>query len=124
MSAIARLCHCHGQEDGFPVIVDTGFNGQLLINDTEIARLKCEIIGVDVPVEFANRERRMLSLARTRIVWFGRPQDVHVWITTAEPARAAVPDEPVGLLGTAILNPHKLTVDFAARRVVISKIDE
>ena len=114
----------HGQEDSFLVIVDTGFSGQLLINDTEIPRLRCEITGIDLPVEFANRERRMLSLARSRIVWFGEPQDVHVWVTTREPGRTALSDEPVGLLGTALLNPHRLMVDFAARRVVISNNEQ
>lgn len=114
----------HGQEDGFLVLVDTGFNGQLLISDTEAHRLKCEMVGVEVPVELANRERRTVSLARSRVVWFGQSQDVQVWVATTRPTRAAMPDEPVGLLGTALLNPYQLLVDFASRRVVISKPDE
>jgi hypothetical protein len=54
------------------------------------------------------------------IVWFGRQRKVDVWVT-AEPLRAAAPDEPIGLLGTGLLNPHHLIIDFATRRVVISE---
>jgi len=115
------LLSVDGLEDGFPVIVDTGFNGELLINHTEIPRLQCTMTGVEAPVEFANKERRTIVFARSRILWFGRAQDVRVWVTDTEPGRAAAPDEPVGLLGTALLNPHRLTVDFATRRVVISE---
>jgi predicted aspartyl protease len=105
-----------GQEDAVSMIVDTGFNGQLLIDRSEIDRFRCEFFNVETPVEFANRERRALSLARGKIVWFGRPQVVQVWVTAAELGRGATPDEPAGLLGTALL-----TVDFAARRVVITE---
>jgi predicted aspartyl protease len=115
------LLSVDGMEDGFPVIVDTGFNGELLINDTEISRLQCRMTGVEAPIEFANKERRTIVFARSRVVWFGRAQDVRVWVTAAEPDRAAAADEPVGLLGTALLKPHRLTVDFATRRVVISE---
>jgi hypothetical protein len=110
-----------GHEDAFSMIVDTGFNGQLLINETEIDRFGCELLNVEGPVEFADKERRALPLARGKIIWFGRLQDVEVWITSTELGRASVPDEPAGLLGTALLKPHALTVDFAARHVVISE---
>ena len=110
-----------GQEDQFLVIVDTGFNGQLLIHDAAATRLNCESRRVDVRVEFADRGSRILDLGRGSIVWFGRHQEVDVWITTAEPGRTTTADQPIGLLGTGLLSPHKLTVDFATRRVVISE---
>jgi predicted aspartyl protease len=110
-----------GQEDAISLTIDTGFNGQLLINAVAIDRFKCESLNVEAPVEFANRECRALPLTRGRIIWFGRPQDVEVWITPAESGRTAAPDEPVGLLGTGLLKPHRLTVDFATRRVVIAE---
>jgi predicted aspartyl protease len=109
------------QEDAFLAIVDTGFNGELLISETEVRRFKCEFLHLEAPVEFANRERHMVSLARSRIIWFGRVQEVRVWITAAEAGRGAVLDEPVALLGTALLNPYRLTVDFTKRRVVITE---
>jgi hypothetical protein len=65
-----------GEEDAFPVIVDTGFNGGLLLHDSEIIRHRCELTGLNVPIELADRASRMLMLARTRIIWFGQPHDV------------------------------------------------
>jgi hypothetical protein len=109
------------REDAFPVVVDTGFNGELLIYEPDIHRFECEFLDLESSVEFADRERRTIPLARTRIIWFGRFQMVRVWITPAETGRTAAPDEPVGLLGTALLKPHRLNVDFATRRVVISE---
>jgi len=113
-----------GQEDGLLVLIDTGFNKELLIHETDAARLKCEVSDVTMQVELAGRERRILSLARTRIVWFGHEREIDVLIARTEQPRATLADEPVALLGTALLSPHKLTVDFATRRVVIAESDE
>jgi hypothetical protein len=110
-----------GEDDAFPIVVDTGFNGELLLHDTGIIRHRCELTGLNEPIELADRAARMLMLARTRIIWFGAPRDVDVLITPTQGSRAAMPDEPVGLLGAALLSPHQLTVDFATRRVVLSE---
>lgn len=110
-----------GQEDDFLVIVDTGFNGQLLIHDVHAARLNCESMRVDVRVEFADSESRILELGRGSIVWFGRQREVDVWITTALGERTTIADQPIGLLGTGLLSLHRLNVDFATRRVVIGE---
>jgi hypothetical protein len=109
------------QEDELLVVVDTGFNGTLLLHDGPVARQGCEITGFEETVEFADRERRTLLLGRTRIAWFGPAQDVNVFISRPAQSRAASPDEPVGLLGTALLSPHRLTIDFASRRVLITE---
>jgi predicted aspartyl protease len=79
------------------VVVDTGFNGELLIHDRDAARLKCEIKGYDEPVEFANRARGLLRRARGHILWFGRLRTVEVLIAASELSRAASADEPIGL---------------------------
>jgi hypothetical protein len=71
----------------------------------------------------ADRRSRVLERARGSIVWFGRERTVDVWMS-AEAVRAPLPDEPIGLLGTGLLNPHCLKVDFAKRRVVISERED
>jgi hypothetical protein len=110
-----------GEDDDLPVVVDTGFNRELLIDEVHIARLKCEITQVAEPVEFANRERRRLLLARSQIIWFGRLREVYILIAPTQGSRAAMADEPIGLLGAGLLSPHKLIVDFTSRRVLISE---
>jgi predicted aspartyl protease len=112
-----------GQDDSLLVIVDTGFNGQLLIRDNDAARLNCGSARVELTVEMADRRSRVLKRARGSIFWFGRQRNVDVWLS-AEPHRAALPEEPVGLLGTGLLSPHRLTIDFASRRAVINEHNE
>jgi predicted aspartyl protease len=108
--------------DELLVVVDTGFNGTLLFHDNEISRRKCEVIThLEEMVEFADGERRPLLLGRTNVSWFGRPLTVDVLISQSERSRAVLADEPIGLLGTALLSQHKLTIDFAAHRVVITE---
>jgi predicted aspartyl protease len=113
-----------GEDDDVLVAIDTGFNRELLINEADTARFRCAMSPVTDPVEFADRTSRRLSIARGMIVWFGRPCEVEFLAAPAGPPRAALPDEPIGLVGTAPLNPHTLTVDFATRRVVISENDK
>jgi hypothetical protein len=110
-----------GQDDDLLVLVDTGFNGELLLNESEATHLNCEIRDYSEAVELADRERRMLKRGRIQILWFGRPRELDLLITSAEGARAALADEPHGLVGTALISPHVLTIDFATRRVVISE---
>ena len=104
--------------------VDTGFNRQLLIHRSDIARLHCDFFDLAIAVELAGRERRTLEVARSQILWFERSRDVEVLIGPGSQPRTALADEPIGLIGTALLSPHKLTIDFAARRVVISENED
>jgi hypothetical protein len=50
-----------GQDDSFLVTVDTGFNRHLLIDQAEVARLRCDSIDLTMSVELAGRERRRLK---------------------------------------------------------------
>jgi predicted aspartyl protease len=108
--------------DGLLVTIDTGFSGQLLIHDTDFLRLKCQLTDLNIPVELADRRKGALALARGAIVWFGQSLIVDILVArTAKPLPP--PDEPTALLGTGLLNPNRLTVDFATRRVVISEAE-
>jgi predicted aspartyl protease len=108
-----------GLEDAVLALVDTGFNGQILVNASDVDHLRFSAFDSREEVELADREQHVLVRGQGDIIWFGRPQRVYVFIAEAERPRAALPDEPVAMLGTALLSPHRLTVDFATRRVVI-----
>jgi predicted aspartyl protease len=107
--------------DDLLVTVDTGFNGQLLIHDTELVRLGYYATWPALEIELAGRERRAVGIVTARIIWFGQERDVNVFVAGGTRRRAAVTDDPVGLLGTVLLTPHRLMIDFATRRVVISE---
>jgi len=83
-----------GHDDPLPVLIDTGFNKELLIHATDAARFKCEVSDVTMQVELAGRERSILTLACTSVVWFGRLRDVDVLIAGTEELRNILADEP------------------------------
>jgi len=113
-----------GLEDDVPAIVDTGFNGELLINESDVGRFQLRLHDFKETVELADRRQELLPHGTGRVLWFGRLRSVNVFIAQGDQPRAARPDEPVALLGTALLSPHKLTVDFATRRVFITDTDQ
>ena len=106
-----------GKDDSILVVVDTGFNGDLMLT-REASRL----LGVDpghakTDVELGDGRRAAVYEARVTIKWLGSDRQVRIlvaddWKTTG--------DAPVGLLGTALLSPHLLIIDFSAGTVEIS----
>lgn len=98
------------------LVVDTGFNGDLLVT-----RSAADLLGVtptarETDVELGDGTIASLNQGRAVVPWLGSQRVVRVlvsdtWTTT--------PDAPVGLLGTDLLTPHLLLVDFDARSVEI-----
>ncbi|HEY7299323.1 MAG TPA: hypothetical protein VH684_15560 [Xanthobacteraceae bacterium] len=107
------------QDRSFLALVDTGFNGWLLMEAVDAASLGFVLSELALSVEFAGRGHNHLGVAHGYIVWFGRRHRVEVLVSTARAGRPALPDEPVALLGTRLLRPHQLTVDFGAHTVSI-----
>jgi predicted aspartyl protease len=112
-----------GREDAVLALIDTGFNGHLLMHEDVAEQFGLVMTGAAARVELAGRELRQFSVADGRILWFGELRQVPVLISADESPRRGGPDEPLVLLGTALLNPHKLIVDFERRRVVIAQAD-
>ena len=110
-----------GHEDAVLALIDTGFNGYLLMHEDVAGRLGFVNRGLTTTVEFAGHARHRLNVADGRISWFDRLVDVSVLVSSDSPPRAAAPDEPIALIGTALLNPHKLVVDFASGQVLIAE---
>jgi predicted aspartyl protease len=111
-------------DDNVLVAIDTGFNKELLIDRAHVGRFKCELTEVAEQVEIADHTRHSFVLAHGQIVWFGRLREVDILVPPTARPRALLADEPVGLLGTGLLTPHKLMVDFATRRVVITENED
>jgi predicted aspartyl protease len=108
-----------GQDRSFLALVDTGFNGWLLMEVMDAVSLGFMLSELTVQVQFAGRGQSRLSVAHGHIMWFGERHHIEVLVSTAEEGCIASPDEPVAILGTRLLNPHLLKIDFARRRVSI-----
>ena len=98
--------------DDFLALVDTGFNGDLMMSDTTAGSLKVSLSNAIVCVELGNGQLENVRNGALDIVWLGAERRARVLVcpTWGSPAS----DAPIALLGTSLLRPHLLLVDFSA----------
>jgi predicted aspartyl protease len=113
--------------DPLVAFVDTGFNGALLIDETQAARLGFSVArNSATPVQLASQRSENFSLGEGSFIWLGERRTIiaHVLIETQGERRArnARKTEEEILIGTGLLSDCRLEIDFPARKVVISKV--
>jgi clan AA aspartic protease len=91
-----------------PVIIDTGFSGELCLSPRIIRRMGFERVGREVYV-LADGRIVHADIHKAEILWFNHRRSVEVIAL----------DNPQGLLGTQLLQPCRLTVHFGKRTVNI-----
>jgi predicted aspartyl protease len=106
-----------GKNDHFLVLVDTGFNGDLLVTEAASRALGAIQHGLVTTLELGDGSRTKVLQARATIPWIERNRVVKVFIAKNWHPTG---DNPVGLLGTALIAPHRLVVDFDDRTLEIS----
>lgn len=89
-------------------LVDTGFDGSLLLSRSEAARLKLTILG-RVPIIGVGRARSIADIAELKIEWLGQTRAVEVIISDGDDS----------LLGTGILDGSRLLIDYIGYTVTI-----
>jgi predicted aspartyl protease len=116
---VVRLGRTDGQDD-FLALVDTGFNGGLFIAAADAAHLGVPLNDVKVKVKLAGGVQQSVVRTKWSISWFGEHRSVDV-LVSLEPVQSHSPDEPVALLGTALLRPNLLLIDYEAGTVEIER---
>ena len=114
-----------GDEIGLLALLDTGFNGELLCNVDAARALKIKPQGDVTRVELAGGLRQDAQYGWLQIVWLGLPRLVRVLVSSNAADARLLPndDEPVALLGTGLLWPHLVLLDFSAGTVEIEALD-
>lgn len=112
---VVRIGRTDGQDD-FLALVDTGFNGGLFIAAADAAHLGVPLNDIKVKVKLAGGVQQSVVRTKWSIRWFGEHRTVDV-LVSLEPAQSHSPDEPVALLGTALLRPNLLLIDYEASTV-------
>jgi predicted aspartyl protease len=103
-------------EHSLLLLVDTGFNGDLLFSASAARALGMAGLGRARTIELGDGTTAELRQQRARIPWLGAARDVRALIADYwQP----LGDDPVGLVGTELITPHLLLIDFAARAVEI-----
>jgi clan AA aspartic protease len=90
------------------VLVDTGFDGSLLLPRDIAARLDLSTVTTTTGA-LADGTRVRLDIARAQVDWLAGPRAVFVYVA----------DAPEVLLGASLLAPHRLLIDYASSVVEI-----
>jgi predicted aspartyl protease len=103
-------------DDSHLFIVDTGFNGDMIVSAATARAMSLSRDEDVVRVEFGDGRASQVVQAEAKLTWLGQTRLMRVLISEAWHPRA---EEPSGLIGTGLLSPHLLLIDFASRLVEI-----
>ncbi len=113
-----------GKDDELLVILDTAFTGELLLSQQDAQQWGTLVLDVEADIELGDRSTLTAKQGLLTIDWLGRELDVTVQVTPNATSRSASmrrDGDPVGLLGTTLLNQALLTIDFPQRRVQLQQ---
>jgi predicted aspartyl protease len=110
-----------GTSDEILATIDTGFNGELLVSQSDANALGIATSGVFEDMVLGDGSEIEARKGRATIMWFGAPRSVAVFLTAETDVSRPVADEPVALIGTRLLADDILEINFPAKTVVISQ---
>lgn len=90
-------------------LIDTGFDGALVIPRSEATRLNLTVLG-RVPIIGVGRIRTVADIAELEVEWLGVPRAIEVIISSADDS----------LLGTELLDGSRLVIDYINYTVTVS----
>ncbi|MBI5761216.1 MAG: hypothetical protein HZA46_22120 [Planctomycetales bacterium] len=90
--------------------IDTGFSGTLIVG-TELFDPSCGTPAGDVKAELADEHTAMYDTFMVVVNWFDEPTLVRVMIGPGK----------LCLLGTDMLKPHRLEIDYGVRTVELTR---
>jgi predicted aspartyl protease len=101
-----------------PALVDTGFNGELLISGGSSSRIPHQLTSGQEDIDVIGTSSIRVARGITTIRWFGRERTTKLWIT---PAASTRHDPILLLLGTRLLSGMILTVNLHEDLVTIAQ---
>ena len=97
-------------------MIDTGFNGDLMMTE-QTARLFNLKFGLNASqVELGDGTKSDVYHTQTQLTWLGENRFVRIFVSQNWIAR---PDEPSALVGTGLLTPYVLEIDFGQSQLFI-----
>lgn len=108
---LVRLKLPRGQDD-LLAIIDTGFNGELMMSLSVARSLAMPLENDLVPIELGTGTIERVYVGQLDVRWLEQEQRLRVLVSKTWPAPR--PDAPVALIGTRLLRPHLLMIDFGA----------
>lgn len=107
-------------QDGILALLDTGFNGALFMNEDDARHLGLKLRDGYSTIELAGRSMQQIRRGLATIIWLGEVRQVEVIAAiSGATQRSRRADDPAALIGTELLDPHLLLMDFKARTIEI-----
>ena len=106
-----KLISSSDEEIEFSTIVDTGYNGEVILPEREVQKMGLEFLGT-IDSELANGQIVEIDLFRGRINWFNKIQEVAIGASQSDDI----------LLGTLLLANCNLNVNFKQGSVGIEQL--
>ena len=101
-----------GGGDDFSAMVDTGFNGDLMMGMSAALETKVDLNKVVERVELGTGQIEQVRTGTLCIDWLGQRLIVRVLVSFTWPPQRR--EGPIALIGTRLLRPHLLPIDFDA----------
>ena len=111
------LVRLEGKHESVLVLIDTGFNGELMLTRDAARLVGADSFYDEAEIELADGRTARVFEGRATITWLGNERRVRVFVSDERFTHRS--DEPAGLLGAGLLAPNLLTIDFAAGTVTI-----
>jgi predicted aspartyl protease len=115
-----------GFADPLTAFIDTGFNGSMILDEYQAARMGLEITKQhSISAVLASQRHETFLLCRGRISWFGEEPFVSAFVISETEeerlARRRRKQEEEIVLGVELLLGCKLEIDFTARTVIVTR---
>lgn len=115
-------------KDDLLAIIDTAFTGELLMDEETAQIWGVVVLDVNAQIELGDGSRREVKQGLLTVTWFGRDHDATVQVvrrsTGQSPHRPRRDGEPVALVGTELIAPDILNVNFTSGVVTIEQAPE
>jgi predicted aspartyl protease len=106
----------------FIALVDTGFNGELMVSELDAKLLGFEVSSTSHEAVLAGEQRSRLYEGTGLVSWMGAPRRVRLLVSVNPPTRGVRPEtDPVAMIGTGLLTPHLLLIDYRTGTVEIEE---
>jgi predicted aspartyl protease len=106
--------------DSFLALVDTGFNGQLMLSESDAQALGFVISRITIDAMLAGDVPQTVREGIGNIRWLGEDRKIDLVVSPTSKLRRK-DDDPIALIGTRLLTPHLLLVDFATNVLEIER---
>jgi predicted aspartyl protease len=97
--------------ESFLALVDTGFNGELMLALPDAQALGFEVSIVKINALLAGDVAQKLREGSGNLNWLGKDRRIELMVSPASNNRR-MDDDPIALIGTRLLTPHLLLIDF------------